>query len=101
MDKIIIYKYNSKILLVGNAIDIDLLCEYIHIVYNIPYPKINFSYGIKNADRCIVAMTLYKNRFHFCKRFLTYPIAKRQYKSMSTENFQLAMEHIDRLVKRL
>ena len=99
MEKIIIYSNDTKILIVGNAINTDLLCEYIHIVYGIPYPKINFSYGIENAENKIIAMTLYKNRFHFCKRFLTYPIAKRQYKQLTTYNFQFAMDTLDRLVK--
>ena len=39
MEKIIIYSNGTKILIVGNAINTDLLCEYIHIVYDIPYPK--------------------------------------------------------------
>lgn len=99
MEKILIYAKNNNILIVANATNTDLLCEYIHIVYDIPYPKINFSYGIKNAENKIIAMTLYKNRFHFCKRFLTYPLAKRQYKQLTTYNFQFAMDTLDRLVK--
>ena len=99
MDKILIYSNNGNILIVANAIDVDILCEYVHIVYDIPYSKINFSYGIKNANNHIIAMTLYKNRFHFCKRFLTYPIAKRQYKQLTTYNFQSAMDTLDRLMK--
>ena len=35
MEKIIIYEHNGKILIIANAIDVDLLCEYIHIVYDI------------------------------------------------------------------
>lgn len=94
MEKIIIYEHNNRVLIVGNASDVDLLCEYIHIVYDIPYPKINFSYGIENAENKIIAMTLYKNRFHFCKRFLTYPLAKRQYKQLTTYNFSLQWIHL-------
>lgn len=75
MEKILIYA-NNNILIVANAINTDLLCEYIHIVYGIPYPKINFSYGIENAENKIIAMTLYKNRFHFCKRFFNISISK-------------------------
>lgn len=99
MEKILIYEHNEKILIIANAIDVDLLCEYIHIVYDIPYPQCDFSYEIKNANSHITAMALYKNRFHFCKRFLTYRIAKKQYKKISTTDFQSAMECIDRLVK--
>ena len=32
MEKIIIYSNGTKILIIGNAINTDLLCEYIHIV---------------------------------------------------------------------
>lgn len=39
MEKILIYAKNNNILIVANAINTDLLCEYIHIVYGIPYPK--------------------------------------------------------------
>lgn len=68
MEKIIIYSNGTKILIIGNAINTDLLCEYIHIVYDIPYPQCDFSYNVKNADRVSYSMTLYKNRFHGCKR---------------------------------
>lgn len=78
--KLLFIQTVQKILIVGNAINTDLLCEYIHIVYGIPYPKINFSYGIENAENKIIAMTLYKNRFHFCKRFLIHPLARREYR---------------------
>lgn len=40
-----------------------------------------------------------KNRFHFCKRYKRHYLAKKQYKKISTTDFQSAMECIDRLVK--
>lgn len=100
MEKILIYENNNRILIVGNAIDTDLLCEYIHIVYGIPYPKINFSYGIENAENKIVAMTLCKNRFHFCKRFMTHPLSKIKYRKIRTFNFNNAMVALDEIIKQ-
>lgn len=38
-------------------------------------------------------------RYHFRKHYATYRIAKKQYKKISTTDFQSAMECIDRLVK--
>lgn len=100
MDKIIIYSNGTKILIVGNAINTDLLCEYIHIVYGIPYPKINFSYGIKNAENKIIAMTIYKNRFHFCKWFMIHPLAKIKYRKICTFDFNNAMVALDEIIKQ-
>lgn len=100
MKKIIIYSHSNRILLIGNAIDTDLLCEYIHIVYNTPYPQCDFSYSIKNADRHIIAMTLYKNRFHFCKRFITHPLAKQKYRKIVTFDFNSAMVALDEILKK-
>lgn len=42
MEKILIYAKNSNILIVANANNTDLLCEYIHIVYDIPLAKNKF-----------------------------------------------------------
>lgn len=100
MEKIIIYSNGTKNLIVGNAINTDLLCEYIHIVYDIPYPKINFSYGIENAENKIIAMALYKNRFHFCKRFLIHPLAKREYRKLITFDFNSAMVALDEIINK-
>lgn len=99
MEKIIIYSNGTKILIVGNAINTDLLCEYIHIVYEIPYPKINFSYGIENAENKIIAMTLYKNRIHFCKRFLIHSLARREHRKICTFDFNNAMVALDEIIK--
>lgn len=100
MDKILIYEHNNRILMVGSANDIDLLCEYIHIVYDIPYPKINFSYYIRNSDIVTYGMTLYKNRFHGCKRFITHPLAKREYRKLITFDFNSAMVALDEIINK-
>lgn len=100
MEKIIIYSNGTKILIIGNAINTDLLCEYIHIVYDIPYPQWDFSYNVKNADRVSYGMTLYKNRFHGCKRFITHPLAKQKYRKICTFDFNNAMIALDEIIKQ-
>lgn len=99
MDKILIYSNNDNILIVANAIDVDLLSEYYALIRNIPYPKRDFSYNVTNPENCICAMTIQKNRYHFCKRYKRHYLARLQYKKISTTDFQSAMECIDRLVK--
>lgn len=99
MEKILIYAKNNNILIVANAIDVDLLCEYYSLIKGISYPKIDFSYSIVNPENCICGMTIQKNRFHFCKRYERHYLARLQYKKISTTDFQSAMECIDRLVK--
>ena len=42
MDKILIYSNNCNILIVANAIDVDLLCEYYSLIRILPYPKKGF-----------------------------------------------------------
>ena len=99
MDKILIYSNNGNILIVANAIDVDLLCEYYSLIRDIPYLKKDFSYNVTNPENCISAMTIQKNRYHFCKRYKRHYLAKMKYKKISTTDFQSAMECIDRLVK--
>ena len=99
MDKILIYSNNDNILIVANAIDVDLLSEYYSLIRDIPYPKRDFSYNVTNPENCICAMTIQKNRYHFCKRYKRHYLAKQKYKKISTTDFQSAMECIDRLVK--
>lgn len=99
MDKILIYSNNGNILIVANAIDVDLLGEYYSLIRDIPYPKKDFSYNVTNPEKCICAMTIQKNRYHFCKRYKRHYLARLQYKKISTTDFQSAMECIDRLVK--
>lgn len=99
MEKILIYAKNNNILIVANAIDVDLLCEYYSLIRGISYPKINFSYSIVNPENYICGMAIQKNRFHFCKRYKRHYLARLQYKKISTTDFQSAMECVDRLVK--
>lgn len=100
MDKILIYSNNGNILIVANAIDVDLLSEYYSLIRDIPYPKRDFSYNVTNPESCICAMTIQKNRYHFCKRYKRHYLARLQYKKISTTDFQSAMECIDRLVEQ-
>lgn len=65
MNKILIYAKNNNILIIGNAIDVDLISEYYSLIRDIPYLKKNFSYNVSNAENCICAMTIQKNRYHF------------------------------------
>ena len=39
MDKMIIYAHSSEILIVANGDNVDLLCEYVGLLTNIPFPK--------------------------------------------------------------
>lgn len=50
MDKMIIYTHSSEILIVANADNADLLCEYVGLLTNIPFPKCNFSCYIDNSE---------------------------------------------------
>lgn len=100
MDKILIYSNNDNILIVANAIDVDLLCEYYSLIKGISYPKIDFSYSIVNPENCICGMTIQKNRFHFCKRYKRHYLARLQYKKISTDNFTLALRAIDEIIKK-
>lgn len=99
MEKIIIYEKNGEILIIGNADNVDLLTEYVGLLTNNPFPKCNFSCYIDNSENKIYAISIHNGRFYFRKRYCTYRIAKRRYKKITTYNFQLAMECIDRLVK--
>lgn len=99
MDKILIYSHNNKILIVANADNVDLLCEYISLIRDVPFPKCGFSNRINNSENKIYAVSICNGRYHFRKRYATYRIAKKQYKKISTTDFQSAMECIDRLVK--
>ena len=65
MDKILIYSNNGNILIVANAIDVDLLCEYYSLIRDIPYPKKDFSYNVANPENCIWGMTIQKIGFIF------------------------------------
>lgn len=99
MNKILIYTHNSEILIIGNADNVDLLTEYVGLLTNNPFPKCDFSCYIDNRENKIYAVSIRKGWYYFRKRYATYRIAKKQYKKISTTDFQSAMECIDRLVK--
>ena len=99
MEKIIIYSVGNDILIVGNANVVDLLCEYYGLLTDTPYPIKNFSYDIYDAENSICAMVINRNRYHFVTRFCTHRIAKKQFKKLSTYDFRLALDCIDKLSK--
>lgn len=100
MDKILIYSNNDNILIVANAIDVDLLSEYYSLIRDIPYPKRDFSYNVTNPENCICAMTIQKNRYHFCKRFLIHSLARREYRKICTFDFNNAMVALDEIINK-
>lgn len=100
MDKILIYTHNSEILIVANADNADLLCEYVGLLTDIPFPKCDFSCYIDNSENKIYAVSIRNGRYHFCKRYATYRIAKTKYKLLSTDNFCLALDALGRLVEQ-
>ena len=100
MDKMIIYAHSSEILIVANADNADLLCEYVGLLMNIPFPKCNFSCYIDNSEDKIYAVSIRKGRYYFRKRYATYRIAKTKYKLLSTDNFCLALDALGRLVEQ-
>lgn len=73
MEKILIYAKNNNILIVAN---------------------------VTNPENCICAMTIQKNRYHFCKRYKRHYLAKRKYKKISTDNFTLALLAIDKIINK-
>ena len=105
MDKIIIYAHSSEILIVANADNIDLLCEYVGLLTKTPFPKCNFSCYIDNSENKIYAVSIRRGRYHFRKRYAIYRyaiyrIAKTKYKLLSTDNFCLALDVLGRLVEQ-
>lgn len=100
MNKIIIYMHSNEILIVANADNVDLLCEYIGLLTNIPFPKMCFSCYIDNSENKIYAVSIRNGRYHFRKRYATYRIAKTKYKLLSTDNFCLALDVLERLIKQ-
>ena len=100
MEKIIIYGKNGEILIIGNADNVDLLTEYVGLLTNNPFPKCDFSCYIDNSENKIYAVSIRNGRYHFRKRYATYRIAKTKYKLLSTDNFCLALDVLDRLVEQ-
>ena len=100
MEKIIIYGKNGEILIIGNADNVNLLTEYVGLLTNNPFPKCDFSCYIDNSENKIYAVSIRNGRYHFRKRYATYRIAKTKYKLLSTDNFCLALDVLDRLVEQ-
>lgn len=100
MNRILIYSNNSNILIVGNANNVDLISEYYSLIKDISYPKKDFSYNVANPEKSICAMTIQKNRYHFCKQYKRHYLARLQYKKISTDNFTLALRAIDEIIKK-
>jgi hypothetical protein len=99
MEKILIYSNDREILIISNANITDLLCEYYGLLTDTPYPKKDFSYNIYDAENVISAMTINRKRYHFCKRYSTHKIAKKQFKKLSTYDFGAALNCISELSK--
>lgn len=100
MNKIIIYMHSNEILIVANADNVDLLCEYVGLLTNIPFPKCGFSCYIDNSENKIYGVSIRNGRYHFRKRYVTYRIAKTKYKLLSTDNFCLALDILERLIEQ-
>lgn len=100
MEKIIIYEHNGKILIVGSINDTDLLCEYISLLCDVPYPQCGFSDRINKSDILPYGMVFSKNRFHGCKRFITHPLARREYRKICTFDFNNAMVALDEIINK-
>jgi hypothetical protein len=100
MEKIIIYAHSSEILIVANADNADLLCEYVGYSQIYLSPKCDFSCYIDNSEDKIYAVSIRNGRYHFRKRYATYRIAKTKYKLLSTDNFCLALDVLGRLVEQ-
>lgn len=100
MNKIVIYMHSNEILIVANADNVDLLCEYFGLLTNIPFPKCGFSCYIDNSENKIYAVSIRNGRYHFRKRYATYRIAKTKYKLLSTDNFCLALDVLERLIEQ-
>lgn len=100
MDKILIYSHNNKILIVSSADNVDLLCEYISLIRDVPFPKCGFSNRISKSDIVSYGMIFSKNLFHGCKRFITHPLAKREYRKLITFDFNSVMVALDEIINK-
>lgn len=99
IDKILIYSHN-KILIVSSADNVDLLGEYISLICDVPFPKCGFSNRINKSDILPYGMVFSKNRFYGCKRFITHPLAKREYRKLITFDFNSAMVALDEIINK-
>lgn len=100
MDKILIYLHNNKILIVGSADNVNLLCEYISLTHDVSFPKCGFSNRINKSDIIPYGMIFSKNLFHGCKRFIIHPLAKREYQKICTFDFNNAMVALDGILNK-
>lgn len=100
MDKIIIYTHNSEILIVANADNVDLLCEYVGLITDTPFQNAGFSNYINKSDILSYGMIFSKNLFHGCKRFITHPLARREYRKICTFDFNNAMVALDEIINK-
>lgn len=99
MEKIIIYAVGNDILIIGNANTVDLLYEYYGLLTDTTYLLKDFSYGVYDAENRIRALTINNGKYHFCKRYSSYRIAKKRFKKISTCDFGLALNCIYELSK--
>lgn len=76
MDKILIYSHNNKILIVSSADNVDLLCEYISLIRDVPFPKCGFSNRINKSDILPYGMVFSKNRFLRVQPVYNTPVGK-------------------------
>lgn len=100
MEKIIIYEHSGKIMIVGSVDNTDLLCEYISLIRDVPFPKCGFSNRINKSDILPYDMIFSKNLFHGCKRFIAHPLAKREYRKLITFDFNSAMVALDEIINK-
>ena len=100
MEKIIIYEYKGEILIIGSVDNTDLLGEYISLIRDVPFPKCGFSNRINKSDIVPYGMIFSKNRFYGCKRFITHPLAKKEYRKIVTFDFNSAMVALDEIIKK-
>lgn len=100
MNKIVIYMHSNEILIVANADNVELLCEYVGLLTNILFPKCGFSCYIDNSENKIYAVSIRNGRYHFRKCYATYRIAKTKYKLLSTDNFCRALDVLERLIEQ-
>lgn len=76
MDKILIYLRNNEILIVSSADNVDLLCEYISLIRDVPFPKCGFSNRINKSDILPYGMVFSKNRFLRVQTVYNTPVGK-------------------------
>lgn len=100
MEKIIIYEYKGEILIIGSVDNTDLLGEYISLIRDVPFPKCGFSNRINKSDILPYGMIFSKNLFHGCRRFITHPLAKREYRKLITFDFNSAMVALDEIINK-